>query len=316
MAIKKNHIALLGECLIELNGEPFGTLHQSFGGDTLNTALYLARLLQERADIRYATALGTDVLSDELLRRWQGEGVDPSLVLRDPTRRPGLYWVRRDAAGERSFTSWRGESAARYMLRHRDFRIVATALTKVNVLYLSGISLAILPEEDRPLLIELLKDLRTRGVALVFDSNYRSTLWSTPEAARATTGELYSMASLLLVTSDDERALWGDVDVKTTLKRLQEAGAGAIAIKLGRDGCLYAVGNKTFSVAAELVARVVDTTAAGDAFNAAFLAAWLLGESEEHCCRAGNRLAARVIQHPGAIIPRSMTPTLAELLRT
>jgi 2-dehydro-3-deoxygluconokinase len=316
VAINRNRIALLGECLIELNGEPFGTLHQSFGGDTLNTAIYLARLLQERADIGYATALGTDALSNELLRRWQGEGVDPSLVLRDPMRRPGLYWVRRDAGGERSFTYWRGESAARFMLRHRDFKTVASALTKVNVLYLSGISLAILPEEDRPMLLELLRDLRTRGVALVFDSNYRPTLWSAPEAARATTGELYSMASLLLVTFEDEQTLWGDVDVKATLKRLQDAGAGPITIKLGREGCLYAAGNKTFSVPAESVTRVVDTTAAGDAFNAAFLAAWLLGEREEDCCRAGNRLAARVIQHPGAIMPRNITPTLSELLRT
>ena len=316
MAIKRSRIALLGECLIELNGEPFGILHQSFGGDTLNTALYLARLTQKDAVIRYATALGTDAFSNELLRRWQGEGIDTGLVLRDPVRRPGLYWVSRDAQGERSFTYWRGESAARFMLRHRDFGTVASALAEVDVLYLSGISLAILPEEDRAVLIELLKGLRRRGVTLTFDSNYRPALWSRPEAARAASLELYPMASSLFVTFEDERALWGDVDAEATLKRLQSAGVGSVAIKLGHDGCLYAAGNERFSVPAEPVARVVDTTAAGDAFNAGFLAAWLAGSGEEDCCRVGNRLAARVIQHMGAIIPSSQTPTLPELLGT
>jgi 2-dehydro-3-deoxygluconokinase len=305
----------MGECLIELNGEPFGILHQSFGGDTFNTALYLARLMQKNAVIRYATALGNDALSNELLRRWQGEGIDTGLVLRDPVRRPGLYWVSRDTDGERSFTYWRGESAARFMLRHRDFSRVASALAEVDVLYLSGISLAILPEEDRAMLIELLRGLRRRGVALAFDSNYRPALWLAPEAARAASLELYSMASSLFVTFEDERALWGDADVEATLKRLQDSGAGPVAIKLGRDGCLYAAGNRRLSVPAEPLARVVDTTAAGDAFNAGFLAARLVGSGEEDCCRVGNRLAARVIQHKGAIIPESETPTLPGLLR-
>jgi 2-dehydro-3-deoxygluconokinase len=316
MAIKRSRIALLGECLIELNGEPFGILHQSFGGDTLNTALYLARLMQKDAVIRYVTALGRDVFSNELLRRWQGEGIDTGLVLRDPVRRPGLYWVSRDADGERSFTYWRGESAARFMLRHRDFSRVASALAEVDVLYLSGISLAIFPEEDRAMLLELLRGLRRRGVALAFDSNYRPALWLTPETARTAYRELYSMASSLFVTFEDERALWGDADAEATLKRLQDTGAGRVAIKLGRDGCLYAAGNRRLSVPAEPVARVVDTTAAGDAFNAGFLAAWLAGGGEEDCCRVGNRLAARVIQHRGAIIPSSETPTLPGLLRS
>ena len=112
---------LLGECLIELNGEPFGTMHQSFGGDTFNTALYLARLLKDGAAVHYATALGTDPLSDEFLRRWNAEGIEVDLVLRDSARRPGLYWVTRDERGERSFTYWRGESAARHMMRHPRF---------------------------------------------------------------------------------------------------------------------------------------------------------------------------------------------------
>ena len=110
---EKKCIALIGECLIELNGEPFGSLHQTFGGDTLNTALYLARLTRPTIDVKYVTAVGTDALSNGMVQRWQAEGIDTALTLRDPARPPGLYLIQVDAHGERTFLYWRGESAAR-----------------------------------------------------------------------------------------------------------------------------------------------------------------------------------------------------------
>src|SRR5688572_29070914 len=118
-------VAMLGECLIELNGAPFGTLHQTFGGDSLNTALYLARLTHPMIDVHYVTAVGIDGLSEGMRQRWQAEGINTGLVLRDATRLPGLYWIQVDASGERSFLYWRHESAARYLLRHPEFKHVA-----------------------------------------------------------------------------------------------------------------------------------------------------------------------------------------------
>jgi 2-dehydro-3-deoxygluconokinase len=77
---------------------------------------------------------------------------------------------------------------------------------------------------------------------------------------------------------------------------------------------LYGGENPRLSFAAHQVPVVVDTTAAGDAFNAAFLAASLSGRSAQDCCRAANALAATVIQHRGAIIPAQATPSLEQLL--
>jgi hypothetical protein len=123
---KAKHVACVGECLIEFNGIPFSTsIRQTFGGDSLNTALYLARLAGEAIDVKYLTVLGTDALSEGMLRSWEAEGIDTSTVLRDPSRLPGLYWIQVGERGERSFLYWRGESAARYLIRHRDFTSVA-----------------------------------------------------------------------------------------------------------------------------------------------------------------------------------------------
>jgi 2-dehydro-3-deoxygluconokinase len=311
---KKKSVALIGECLIELNGTPFGTLSQTFGGDTLNTALYLARLSARTIDVKYVTAVGRDVLSDGMVQRWQAEGIDTTLTLRDPARRPGLYLIQVDARGERTFLYWRGESAARYLLQHSGYDHIAEQLAEADMIYLSGISLAILPEQDRSNLIGELQSLAARGTAVIFDTNYRSALWPSVESARAASSSLLPATRLLFVTYDDERRLWGDRSPQDTLTRLHAAKAAFVVIKLGAAGCLFSDGATVTKVATTPVAKVMDTTAAGDAFNAGFLAAWLEDRSPEDCCRVANALAGAVIQHRGAIIPAGATPALAQLL--
>jgi 2-dehydro-3-deoxygluconokinase len=307
-------VALLGECLIELNGMPFGAVHQTFGGDSLNTALYLSRLAGHTIEVKYVTVVGQDFVSDGFVERWQTEGIDTSLVLRDSTRLPGLYWIQVDQRGERSFLYWRNESAARYLLQHSDFDRITDELAHVDLIYLSGISLAILPAPDRAKLLELLAQLTARGVTLAFDSNYRPALWSSPESARAAMSVIAPMAQLLFMTFDDEQKLWGDDTVEATMARLSVTKAHSVAIKLGAAGCLYSHNGAMMKIMAPLVRAVVDTTAAGDAFNAGFLAGWLSGRRSEECCQAGNALAGVVIQYRGAIIPISAMPSLSTLL--
>lgn len=155
------HIAIIGECMIELNGKPFGPMQQTFGGDTLNAAIYLCRGREANGatqDIRvsYVTALGSDPLSQGMLQRWQSEGIETQWVLRDEQRTPGLYLIQLDEQGERTFLYWRNQSAARYLMQHADLAAIKCALSKVDMVFLSGITLAILPEKDRIELLNLL----------------------------------------------------------------------------------------------------------------------------------------------------------------
>jgi 2-dehydro-3-deoxygluconokinase len=303
-------IALLGECLIELNGKPFGLLQQSFGGDSLNTAVYLARLTRGATEVKYISALGTDALSSGLLERWAEEGIDTQLVLRDPARLPGMYLIQTDAQGERTFLYWRGQSAARYLLQHPEFERVAAELKKVDMIFVTGISLAILPAEDRSKLIDLLKLHAAKGVAIAFDTNYRSRLWPSPEEARAVIQALLPIATIMFATFDDEQQLWGDQTTHNTITRLRTFYSQLLILKVGAEGCLL-VDGKTVTP----VNNIIDTTAAGDAFNAAFIAAWIKQRPITECGRAGNALAGTVIQHRGAIIPPSVTLPLADLLK-
>ena len=314
MSNAKKRIAVIGECLIELNGAPFGKLDQTFGGDTLNTALYLARLTDRSLDVHYVSVVGTDSFSDGMIQRWQAEGINTSLTLRCRDRLPGLYLIQVDARGERTFLYWRGESAARYLLKHPAFDHVANELAQMDWIYMSAISLAILPTEDRAKLLELLMQLAARGVAVAFDGNYRAALWQSIDFARAASTALLPATKLLFVTFDDEQRLWGDATPHATLKRLTASQAQSIIIKLGSEGCLCSHDSTLIKVGTSFVANVVDTTAAGDAFNAGFLAGWLADRSPEECSWTGNALAGVVIQHRGAIIPASATPSLSECL--
>lgn len=313
MGLPVRRVASLGEGLIELRGRPFESIHHGCGGDSLNTAVYLARLGKDQFEVNYVSAVGGDALSERMLECWTAEGIRTELVLRDPSRLPGLYWIQTDDRGERSFHYWRGNSAWRHFLQHPDFNRVALALNSFELLYLTGVSLATLAAMDRDRLLELVSGLSASGVTIAYDTNYRVALWESVPAAHAATQRLVPSAQLIFATFDDERRLWGDAEPVTTIQRLHAAGAQTIILKLGANGCIYSDDSRTSLIPACPVSHVIDTTAAGDAFNAGFLSGWLAQRSPESCCRAGNALAAAVIQQPGALIAPEATPSMAKL---
>lgn len=289
--------------MLELQGQAFGQLRQSFGGDTLNTAVYLARCGGSGLRVHYATALGDDSLSTGLVERWAAEGVQTGLVQRLPGRLPGLYLIELDEGGERRFHYWRGQAAARSY-----FDTAATALEDqadaLDALYLSGISLAILPQAGRERVLALMTRMRARGAVVAFDNNFRPRLWDSVADARYWYGRAFAASTVALITADDHQALHGLPDLAAAVSAAQALPVDEIAIKRGALPAIVG-GNGTWQeVATEAVARVVDTTAAGDSFAAGYLSQRLRGVAPADAAAFGNRLAARVIQHPGALIPR------------
>ena len=316
-----SHIAIIGECMIELNGAPFGTMQQTYGGDTLNAAVYLNRSATShssstntpRIRTSYVTALGADSISQEILKRWQDEGLSTDLVLIDEQRSPGLYLIQLDDVGERTFLYWRNDSAARYMVQHPDFDKITAQLCDVDMVFLSGISLAILPHGDQLKLLTIIQGLRERGVAIAFDSNYRPKLWDSQDATKEAYQLAYQATDIALVTFDDEQLLWGDTTPQYTIRRLHSLGVKTVVVKLGSEGCLISENpeNEPVKITTTPVETVVDSTSAGDSFNGGFLSCYLAGGSIEEACHQGNALARLVIQHHGAIIPKSITDTLS-----
>lgn len=311
-------ISIIGECMTEFSGSLFGKMNQYFGGDTLNTAVYLARLNQDKKyEVNYISSVGKDTLSDYMLDAWNHEGINTKNVLIDPVRTVGAYLIQLDEFGERSFTYWRSDSAAKYMMSHEDFHYVESSLERSDVIYLSGISLAILPHKDCDHLVSLLTQLSQQGKKIIFDTNHRPTLWhghGGSQRAQEVYARVMAISELALLTDDDEMQLWGDKDARQILTRLASIGLKSVVLKQGKDGSTYHhfINNKSFTTEIEAPIKVVDTTSAGDSFNAGYLSGYLRGLTPEHCSDIANKLAGVVIQHKGALVQKELLNNVIE----
>jgi 2-dehydro-3-deoxygluconokinase len=290
----------IGEPMAEIRRDFRGNFSVGFGGDTFNTSVYCARCFGKPGAVGYMSRIGNDVLSNALLDFAKKEALDISHVSRDSKRNIGIYSVSTDSAGERSFSYWRDTSAAREMFKNaKTERLVSNA----RIIYLSGITLAIITPVARKRLIQFLRKISTSGQSFVaFDSNYRPTLWESQKVARDTISELWEIADIALPSIDDEMALYGDKYEGTVIERFQQKSWTASALKRGVRGPVSL--NLPPDSHPEFVqaGTVVDTTAAGDSFNGAFLAAFLDGADMDQCLSAGHALASKVVEFSGAIV--------------
>lgn len=286
-----------GEGMLELSREGDGW-RLGYGGDTLNTAVHLARLGHE---VSFLTAVGCDSMSQRMTRQWSDEGIDLSMVLTHPDRQSGLYAIDTDAAGERTFTYWRGTSAAREMFALPEADEFASACAGADLLYYSLISLAVLPPEHRRRLPELACLVRERGGLVAFDGNYRARLWESPKDAAAARDEALACADIGLPTLDDEAALSGAESAAQVADQWRARGCEEVVVKLGEEGCLLPDG--TIAPPPERL-QPLDTSGAGDAFSAGYLSSRLRGGSPGEAARRGHELAGWTVMRRGAIPPR------------
>ncbi len=298
-----SRIASIGECMIELSAtaEAPELRRLGFGGDTLNTATYLARL---GVAVDYVTALGDDGYSARMLAGWRSEGIGTALVQRLAGRVPGLYMIDLEASGERHFSYWRDRAPAREIFSNSQTPELCRSLMDFDWIFLSGVSLSLYGGEGRTRLFDLLREFRSKGGKVAFDSNFRHQGWPSIAEARQEFRRQLAVTDLALSSIDDETGLHGVADGAAALDLLHRCGVPLAVIKQGGAGCLVSRGNGATLVPACRVERVVDATAAGDSFNAGFLAALLRGDPPEAAARLGHISAAIVIGHRGAIAPR------------
>lgn len=291
-------IVCVGEAMVELAPRAAGGWDVGHGGDTLNQALHLARFGYDTA---YLTVLGNDPFALRMRDAWAREGLDASLLLEDECRTTGLYSISIDGSGERHFHYWRSESAARTLFDHPQIDRSAAQAAEADALVYSLISLAILPEHGREALIGLAREVRRRGGKVAFDGNYRPVLWESVEAAREWRDRAAAEADFGLPTLDDESALAGEAGADAVAARWEQAGCEEVIVKLGGKGCRLPGGD---IVPPASLLKPADSSGAGDAFSAGYLAARLSGASQEEAARRGHDLAGWTVMRSGAIPPR------------
>lgn len=304
-------IAVIGECLVELKDAKAPQLTYGFGGDSFNTAVYMARLgagLGKFVD--YVSAVGNDHFSQEMVAFWQAQNIGTGLTSIISGHAAGLYLVSVDAAGERSFTYWRNDSAARDMFETEVSDHVLEALARYNLIYLSGISLAILRPRSRERLLSRLETLSRAGIPIAFDGNHRPILWQNPTEARQVWERLLPLVRWVLLTVEELAVMGVQPDVNAGVEFFGNWPQIEWVLKNGGNPCHIRHGNKTLQIPAHKAERITDTTAAGDSFSAAYLLTRLLGGDITDSALMAHELAAKVIAHSGAIIPAEFMPDL------
>lgn len=293
------HAIAIGECMLELTHRSDTDLRLSVAGDTLNTAVHLRRQLGERDTVGYFTALGRGWYADFVRDRIVREAVTPSLVPGPGT--PGAYFIRTDEAGERSFAYYRSASAARSMLEEPGARLLEQAVRGVDLVHISAITLQILDGSSRERLATVLERARSARVRVSLDTNYRPAGWPDTDSARRSIDEFAALADIVLPSLDDERALRGSTGPAEVAAHYRELGAEEVVVKDATNPTTlaWASGQGAIPVADPRVP--VDTTGAGDAFGGGYLAGRLRGLAPATAVRLGQRLAAEVVTHPGAI---------------
>ena len=299
------NIFLFGECMIELMAasqeESSNTMKQSFAGDVFNTAVYLKRTYAD-VNVQLVTAIGKDQFSVDMIRYFKNENIGSDFVFQSETRIPGLYSIQLDEQGERSFTYWRENSAARQVMQHIDDEVISQ-LSTGDMFFFSGISLAVIEPDSREKFWTLIDKLKTSGIQVVFDPNYRPRMWSSPKEAQQQFELALHKSDISLPGVDDFEQLFGMTTVEEVYNYCKPFGINELIIKNGEQGVLVVVEGIISEFSITPVTNVVDTTSAGDSFNGVYLGSRMEGYSVNNSITLASKAAGFVIQHRGAIAP-------------
>jgi len=298
----------VGECMLELSGEmQLGSQAKlNFGGDVLNTALYYARF---GGDVSFLTAMGDDDFSNQILKVWNDENIDTSTVLRLKDRLPGLYGIQTDSNGERSFHYWREQAPIKDLFHHLSQADLKKYIDEYQCLYFSGISISRWDEVQLEIFADWLKEFREKNQnkAIIFDLNYRPKCWQSIEQTKKYLNMILPFVTIIVTTFDDEEMLFSDESYQQTLDRYTSFGVKTIVIKQGSSPTIVSKNGRTIQIIPAKKIDPLDTTAAGDSFNAAFLASIDKGLDVEKAVEFAQSFAAEIIQHQGAIIDKKHT---------
>jgi 2-dehydro-3-deoxygluconokinase len=302
-------VLAIGECMAELApAEQAGQFSLGFAGDTFNTAWYLARIAPD-VDVRYLTAVGDDKISQDMRAFMKQSGISDEHVQEIAGETVGLYLIHLDI-GERSFSYWRSASAAKQLAT--DASAVDAAMADVDLIYFSGITLAILDAASRDTLFAAFARARDAGKQVAFDTNLRPRLWAHSDEMKSTIMQAAACADIVLPSYEDEADWFGDASPRETLERYASAGVTAIIVKNGAESVLFQSNDRKGDVSVDPVTKLIDTTAAGDSFNAGVFAGLVHNEAIVEGIKLGCRLAGQVGLHKGALVAEAADQFVAE----
>mgnify|MGYP001175213601 FL=1 len=298
--------------MIELNGDISSlenngsNIKINFGGDTYNSAVYFSRLTNNKTNTFYSTALGKDNFSKKMISRFKNENIKCDYIRTDGENPPGLYSIEINEKGERSFSYWRDQSPSKYIFLGSKGKKLVKDINNADVFYYTGISAGILDEKQRKDLIKIGSTATICG----FDFNYRSQLHYNKKVSQLLFNEINNRVDIHFVSFDDARELF---KIKNPLEIFEIINEKKNLILLRyKNSIIFKNKQQEIKTVTVPHGEVVDTTAAGDAFNGSFLAIMNNNKNVpvEENILISHSVTREVIKHRGAIISKNKMPKI------
>lgn len=282
----------IGEIMLEMSDIGDGLYKKSFAGDTFNVAHYINRVSGGAFEIGYLSAIGQDAISNACLDFVEKSGVSTAHIVRDENRTIGLFILSNDDRGEKQYSYWRGQAAARHLFdKKRD-------LSGFDYIYLSGITTAI--TENKENLLLSLKQAKDEGAILTFDVNYRKLLWSAEEAS-SFARRVFEIVDIVKISDEELEILYPG----QTIEHLSALyGHAEWVLTCASEKAEVLKGGEILASHCFVpIEKIVDSSAAGDAFIATYLHAKMTNNTMADAIERAHKVASQVVCHKGSIVP-------------
>ena len=294
----KINVCSIGEAMIEISNIKNSLYNQSFAGDTLNFCNYLDK---KKLNAFFLSAIGKSEINQSLLDFVKSKNISTKYIKQINQFEIGLYLIKNKDNGEKQFFYWRDESAAKQYFNNIDFLNLYKELKNFDYIYFSGITLSIIHISKLNNFIKLLKLLKSKKIKIVFDFNIRPTRWNKKNLNNFFDSVL-KFVDICFISGED-MSYWKNKNGIKSYEQIVRKYKLKHSIFRKNAKFTYVFLNKTrYVFKNKLLKTVVDTSGAGDGFNAAYLSNFIVNNDPVLALKAGSSLGSKIVMKKGAIV--------------
>ncbi len=294
----KINVCSIGEAMIEISNLKNSLYNQSFAGDTLNFCNYLDK---KKLNAFFLSAIGKSEINQSLLDFVKSKKISTKHIKQINQSEVGLYLIKNKNNGEKQFFYWRDESAAKQYFNNIDFLNLYKELKNFDYIYFSGITLSIIHISKLNNFIKLLKQLKVKKIKIVFDFNIRPSRWNKKNLNKFFNSVLKFVDICFL--SGEDMNYWKNKNNIKSYEKIVRKYKIKHSIFRKNAKFTYVFLNKTkYVFRNKLLKKVVDTSGAGDGFNAAYLSNFIVNNDPLLALKAGSSLGSKIVMKKGAIV--------------
>ena len=294
----KINVCSIGEAMIEISNIKNSLYNQSFAGDTLNFCNYLDK---KKINAFFLSAIGKSEINQPLLDFVRSKNISTKYIKQINQFEVGLYLIKNKDNGEKQFFYWRDESAAKQYFNNIDFLNLYKELKNFDYIYFSGITLSIIHISKLNNFIKLLKLLKSKKIKIVFDFNIRPSRWN-KKNLNIFLDSVLKFVDICFLSGEDMN-YWKNKNNIKSYEQIVRKYKLKHSIFRKNAKFTYVFLNKTrYVFKNKLLKRVVDTSGAGDGFNAAYLSNFIVNNDPVLALKAGSSLGSKIVMKKGAIV--------------